>query len=85
MPKFLDFPMENQIEVFQTADNQTEVNVKFDKDTVWLSRHQLAELFDRDIKTIGKHINNVFSEGELKAAEQSHLSVICHVLIKTME
>ena len=34
-------------------------------ETVWLNRHQMAELFDRDIKTIGKHINNTFNEGEL--------------------
>lgn len=39
--------------------------MKFDNDTVWLNRNQLAMLFDRDIKTIGKHINNVFLEGEL--------------------
>ncbi len=36
-----------------------------DKETVWLNRQQMAELFGRDVKTIGKHINNVFKEGEL--------------------
>jgi len=35
-------------------------------DTVWLNRQQLADLFGRDVKTIGKHINNVFAEGELQ-------------------
>ena len=38
----------------------------YEDDTVWLNRHQIALLFGRDIKTIGKHINNVFSEGELE-------------------
>lgn len=53
------------IEIYQTADGQTEVQVQFEGDTVWLNRMQLAELFGRDIKTLGKHINNVFNEGEL--------------------
>ena len=39
--------------------------MRFDSDTVWLNRQQLAELFGRDVKTIGKHLNKVFKEGEL--------------------
>lgn len=45
--------------------NEIEFLVNLDNDTVWLNRHQLAMLFDRDIKTIGKHINTIFFEGEL--------------------
>jgi len=56
---------QNKIQIFQTTDNKTEIKVKFEQETVWLNRHQLAVLFGRDIKTIGKHINNVFNEGEL--------------------
>ncbi len=56
---------QNSIEIYQSKDKQTVVKVKFDKETVWLNRQQLASLFDRDVKTIGKHINNVFKEGEL--------------------
>ena len=59
--------MESKIEIYKTSDNQTELKVQFDADTVWLNRAQIAELFDRDIKTIGKHVNNVFLEGELLA------------------
>jgi prophage maintenance system killer protein len=55
----------NQIKIFKANDNQVEVSVQLDNETVWLSRNQLATLFDRDIKTIGKHITNVFKEGEL--------------------
>ncbi len=58
--------MANKIEIYQNADNQTEVSVKFEEETVWLNRQQIAELFARDVKTIGKHINNVFNEGELR-------------------
>ena len=50
----------NKIEIYQTADKQTEVSANFDEETVWLNRQQIAELFARDLKTIGKHINNVF-------------------------
>ncbi len=52
--------MKNEIILFENQDVKLEVNVK--EDTVWLNREQLAKLFDRDIKTIGKHINNALKE-----------------------
>ncbi len=55
----------SEIIIYKSKNNQVEVLVQVDKDTVWLNRNQLATLFDRDIKTIGKHITNVFEEGEL--------------------
>lgn len=55
----------SNIEIYQSEDGQADIRVQFDNDSVWLNRHQLAELFDRDVKTVGKHINNVFKEGEL--------------------
>ncbi|HRA72931.1 MAG TPA: virulence factor, partial [Flavobacterium sp.] len=57
--------MEHQIEIYKSFDNAIELQVNLDNDTVWLNRNQLALLFDRDIKTIGKHINTIFFEGEL--------------------
>ena len=51
--------------VFKDGELELAVNVSPEKETVWLTRQQLAELFDRDIKTIGKHINNIFTENEL--------------------
>ncbi|NGM64212.1 virulence protein RhuM/Fic/DOC family protein [Sphingobacterium sp. SGR-19] len=57
----------SKILMYQTKDNRTQIEVQFDKDTVWLNRQQISSLFDRDIKTIGKHIGNVFAEGELEA------------------
>ena len=48
----------NEIILYETADHAVKLNVNTDGDTVWLNRAQLAELFDRDVKTIGKHINN---------------------------
>ena len=57
--------MNNQIEIYQTADNQTQVSVKFEDDTVWLNQKQMAELFGKDSDTIGSHLKNIFSENEL--------------------
>ncbi len=53
---------ENEIVLFETKDKEVKLNVKVGTDTVWLSRNQMADLFDRDVKTIGKHINNALKE-----------------------
>lgn len=55
----------NEIIIYESKTNQIQVEVGFDGNTVWLNRNQLSTLFKRDVKTIGKHINNVFNEGEL--------------------
>ena len=52
----------NEIILYETADHAVKLNVTKDGNTVWLNRAQLAELFDRDIKTVGKHINNALKE-----------------------
>ena len=53
---------ENEIVLFETDDKEITLNVKVDQDTVWLNRNQMADLFGRDVKTIGKHINNAVRE-----------------------
>lgn len=58
--------MKNEIILYQSGELAEHIEVRLDEDTVWLNRIQLATLFGRDVKTIGKHINNVFAEGELK-------------------
>ncbi len=55
----------DQIVIFKPEGIDAPIEVQVHEETVWLNRNQLANLFDRDIKTIGKHINNVFKEGEL--------------------
>ena len=50
--------MKNELILFETADKEIKLNVSVKDSTVWLNRNQLAELFERDVKTIGKHINN---------------------------
>jgi len=58
--------MENQIEIYRSPDNQVELQVLFDKDTVWLSQGQMADLFAQTKQNISLHIGNCFKEGELK-------------------
>ena len=55
----------NNILIYQTSDNQTQVEVKFDFDTVWLTQLQMAELFNQTKQNISLHINNCFKEQEL--------------------
>lgn len=50
------------IVIFETEDKLITLPVAVDHETVWLNRNQMAELFDRDVKTIGKHINNALRE-----------------------
>ncbi len=57
--------MKNEIILYRPDELTEHIEVRIDGETVWLNRQQIASLFGRDIKTIGKHINNVFSEGEL--------------------
>ena len=53
---------QKEIVLFESADKSVSLRVPFENETVWLNRQQIASLFDRDVKTIGKHINNVLEE-----------------------
>ncbi|MDY5987711.1 RhuM family protein [Sporofaciens sp. SGI.106] len=56
----------NEIVIFETEDKQVKLPVNIENETVWLSANQMATLFERDEKTIRKHINNVFLEREVE-------------------
>ena len=55
----------NQIEIYQTKDKQTQIEVRFEEDTVWLTQQQVAELFRQTKQNISLHITNCFKEKEL--------------------
>ena len=57
--------MKNEIILYRPDELAEHIEVIIDDETVWLNRQQIAMLFGRDVKTIGKHINNIFSEEEL--------------------
>ena len=58
--------MQNQIQLYTSADGKISLQVSLDNETVWLSLDQMAMLFDRDKSVISRHIRNIFNEGELE-------------------
>ena len=58
---------QSSIVLYQTEDGRTRIECRFENDTIWLTQRLMAELFQRDVRTINEHIQNVFSEGELRA------------------
>ena len=57
---------ENKIVIYQTEDGQTQIDVRLENETVWLTQAQMAELFQKDQSVIARHINNALKEGELE-------------------
>lgn len=55
----------SEIIIYESGNNQIEVSVQFEKETVWLNLNQVATLFDRDKSVISRHLNNVFKNNEL--------------------
>ncbi len=59
----------SDIVIYKSSKGKTEIQVKLEGDTIWLSQRQMAELFEKDTDTIGLHLINIFLTGELE--EQS--------------
>ena len=57
--------LDNKIVIYQTEDGHTQIDVRMENETVWLSANQMAMLFDREESNIRRHVINVFREGEL--------------------
>ncbi len=62
---------DNRIQIYQSLDGETCVDVRFEEDTVWLTQAQMVELFKRDVSVISRHIKNALREGEIN--EKSNL------------
>ncbi|MDE0844252.1 RhuM family protein [Psychrobacter pacificensis] len=56
---------DNQFEIYTTDDGQTQIEIRLEQETLWLSQAQMATLFDKDSDTIGLHLKNIYKEGEL--------------------
>ncbi|MRT16436.1 hypothetical protein F3C99_05645 [Vitellibacter sp. q18] len=56
----------SNIIIYKANDGLLDVQVKLENESVWLSRNQISELFDKDKSVISRHINNIFKEGELE-------------------
>ncbi len=55
----------SEIIIYQSNNNQTQIEVKFENETFWLSLHEISDLFERDKSVISRHLKNIFTEGEL--------------------
>lgn len=67
----------NEVLIYQTTDNQTQVDVRFESETVWLSQKQMSLLFDKDSDTISLHLKNIFQEAELEESSTTeYFSVV---------
>ena len=56
----------SEIKIYKLEDGNTEINVKFENETVWISQKQMSELFEKDTDTIGLHLKNIYKSGELE-------------------
>jgi hypothetical protein len=62
-----DEPLPNsEIILYQTEDGRTRVQCRFENETLWLSQALIAELFQKDVRTVNEHLMNIFDEGELR-------------------
>ena len=64
---------QDQIVIYQTEDGQTQIDVRLENDTVWLTQAQMAELFQKNQSVVARHINNAVREGEL---EESNMQIL---------
>lgn len=73
-------PNKGEILLYNTPDGQTNIEVRLVNETVWLTQAQMAELFQKDQSVIGRHITNVFKEGELD--RESNMQIVHNTLSK---
>ena len=64
---------QNQIVIYQTEDGQTQIDVRLENGTVWLTQAQMAELYQKDQSVVARHLNNAYKEGEL---EDSNMQIL---------
>ena len=55
----------SELILYQTEDHRTRIEVRLENETVWLTQKLMSELFQKDVRTINEHIQNIFEEGEL--------------------
>jgi len=58
-------PPRSELLIYQTEDGRTRIQVRLEDETVWLTQKLMAELFQKDVRTINEHIRNIYEEGEL--------------------
>lgn len=67
---------EQQFEIYETPNGQTQIEVRFERETIWLSQTQMAQLFEKNSDTIGLHLKNIFKTNELEASATTEESSV---------
>lgn len=65
--------LSDNIIIYQAENGEIKLDVKINNDTVWLTQAQMSELFQKDRTVIGRHINNIYKEGELSHVQNLHI------------
>jgi hypothetical protein len=65
MANDLQKPTQSEILIYQTEEGRTRIQVRLEDETVWLPQKLMAELFQKDVRTVNEHIRNIYEEGEL--------------------
>ena len=68
-----------EVIIFQAPDGSVELDVRLERESLWLNQHQMALLFDKDSDTISLHLRNIFREGELSEAATTEESSVVHL------
>jgi len=68
----------SEINIYQEEGQAVEVRLDSQRETIWLSQAQMAELFDKDADTIGLHLKNIYKDKELEAAATTEKSSVVH-------
>lgn len=66
----------DSFEIYVADDGQTQIEIRLEQDTLWLTQAQMATLFDKDSDTIGLHLKNIYNEAELDAAATTEESSV---------
>lgn len=64
--KVIEMPSKGEIAIYRNKDRKIQLEVKLERETVWLTQKQMADLFGKDVRTINEHMQNIFKEKELK-------------------
>ncbi len=72
-------PMAGEIVLYQDPEGRVELDVRLERDTIWLSQRQMSVLFDKDTDTIGLHLRNIYREGELDEAATTEESSVVRI------
>ena len=76
--------VDNSIVIYKTSDNQIDVQIDYQTDTIWLNKKEIAKLFCIDRSGVSRHINNIFKTGELEEksnVQKMHIGYFIQLLI----